>query len=103
MAYTQMYTLASGQTNVLPTIGSLAESVNRTEDTFIDYLCSTPEAESIRATLGEVAYQQFVEQHLATQQARKARKAEISRELASKRSTIQRWFTKIRHAYTETY
>ncbi|KAF3898304.1 hypothetical protein GTR04_4722 [Trichophyton interdigitale] len=101
MAYTQMYTC--GPSHVLPTIGSLADSLNRTEDNpFFDFFCSTPEAESIRATFGEVAYQQYVEQALVSQQARAARAAEISKELASKRSTIQRWITKIRYAYTET-
>ncbi|EFR02100.1 hypothetical protein MGYG_05102 [Nannizzia gypsea CBS 118893] len=101
MAYTQMY--MSGPTHVLPTIGSLADTSQQTEDTtFSDFLCSTPEAESIRAAFGEAAYQQYVEQALASQKARAAREAEISKELASKRSTIQRWITKIRHAYTET-
>lgn len=96
-----MYTC--GPSHVLPTIGSLADSLNRTEDNpFFDFFCSTPEAESIRATFGEVTYQQYVEQALVSQQARAARAAEISKELASKRSTIQRWITKIRYAYTET-
>ncbi|EGD96071.1 hypothetical protein TESG_03531 [Trichophyton tonsurans CBS 112818] len=69
MAYTQMYTC--GPSHVLPTIGSLADSLNRTEDNpFFDFFCSTPEAESIRATFGEVTYQQYVEQALVSQQRR---------------------------------
>ncbi|KAF3482134.1 uncharacterized protein GIQ15_04893 [Arthroderma uncinatum] len=97
-----MYMLACGPTYVLPTIGSLADTVKRTEDTtYIDFACSTPEAESIRAAFGEAAYHQYVEGLLATQTAKAARQVEISKELASKRSKIQRWITKIRHAYTE--
>ncbi|KAK2875639.1 hypothetical protein FQN49_001537 [Arthroderma sp. PD_2] len=101
MSYTQMYTLACGQTNVLPTIGSLADSVNRTEDTPFNSFCSSPEAELIRTIYGEVVYQQIVEDTTASREAKAAKAADFSKKLASQRSTISRWFMKLRQAYTE--
>ncbi|WEW58450.1 hypothetical protein PRK78_003918 [Emydomyces testavorans] len=66
MSYTEMYMLAfvpnSGD---LPSIGSVAENFARTEDTsFFDFITSSPEAESIRATFGEATYYSYVEQQL---------------------------------------
>ena len=91
----------------LPSIGSAAESVSRTGDSsFLDFICSTPEAESIRATFGEGVYSDYVDNLLKVREAetaKAARKAEenanASTSLTTNQSKIRKWFAKIREAY----
>ncbi|KAK2740384.1 hypothetical protein FQN57_006124 [Myotisia sp. PD_48] len=98
MAYTEMIILATGPAHGgLPAIGSVAENFTRTEDTsFIDYICSTSEAASIRALFGEGAYEKYVEGLLAAQNATGASRAAKTHEPTEQRSRIRQWITRIR-------
>jgi len=98
----------------LPDIGSVAKSASSTDDTsFTDFICSTPEARSIRATFGEGAYYDYVA-HLANAREAETVKAAKAAERAeqkadpgnnpgtnqtSLRSKIRRWFSMVKQSF----
>jgi hypothetical protein len=108
MSYTEMYMVViMPNGGSLPSIGSAAEAACRTDDTsFMDFICSTPEAESIRATFGEGAYSNYVDRLLEAREAETAKAARRAEQNAAarvspttKRAKIRKWFTKIREVY----
>jgi hypothetical protein len=104
MSYTEFFMrpMLPGS-GALPSIGYVAENTARTEDTdFTDFICSTAEAQSVRTSFGEGAYEAYVEQIL---QARSVEAAKAQRKMlaassgGSKRSKALRWLSKLLHAY----
>ena len=96
----------------LPVIGSAVENASRTEDTsFTDFICSTPEAESVRASFGQAAYRDYVERLLDSRQAEAAKQSKRMTSVRSVRSNDSsrsnstkwrhRWLTKLKKAYKD--
>jgi hypothetical protein len=110
MSYTEFYMRPIlPESGALPSIGSVAENFARNEDTdFRDFICSTTEAQSVRTSFGEPAYEAYAEQLL---HARKVEAAKAQRKMlaassgGSKRSKAKclRWLSKFLHAYKDYY
>lgn len=113
MAYTEMCMLAiMPGAGALPAIGSAVENASRTEDTsFTDFICSTPEAESVRASFGEAAYRNYVERLLDARQAEAAKSAKQMTSVRSVRPNdnsrsnstkwLHKWIAKLKQAYKD--
>ncbi|KAK2810219.1 hypothetical protein FQN50_003189 [Emmonsiellopsis sp. PD_5] len=105
MSYTEMYmlgTMPGGGS--LPSIGSSALNVARetdSSDSFDSFLYSTPEANSVRNSLGEGFYHSYVDAAKAAREAAAARSVQVTAKKAkAARSRIRKWLFKLKQAYT---
>lgn len=112
MAYTELFmTALIPELSVLPTIGSASENASRNEETsaYLEYICHTPEAESIRSVFGDVAYSQYMEHQCREREKRVMNDllyfeetTQIYISLRSK-SKFRRWVGWLKAAYSRDY
>ncbi|KAK2793745.1 hypothetical protein FQN52_000697 [Onygenales sp. PD_12] len=102
MSYTEMYMLGTmPDGGSLPSIGSSALNVVRENNSSDSLLYSTPEANSVRNSLGEGFYHGYVDAAKAAREAAAARSAQVTAKKAkAARSRIRKWLFKLKQAYT---
>ncbi|KLJ12291.1 hypothetical protein EMPG_12634 [Blastomyces silverae] len=104
MSFTEMYmTGHTTECGSLPSIGSSAQNAGHEEGDadFVNLLQEPKEAETVRSTFGEGAYQNYIEMLRSARVAMASKEAKLAAKKASlKNSTIRKWLLKLKLAYT---
>jgi len=117
MAYTATYLNATAPLGgAMPTIGSVSANFwnssdsnnSTTSDELLDLLYSTKEAESIRATYGDIEYDEFIEEKIKkrNQKAEKLMKMErkkLKRRNSAPKGAVRRWITELGFKIADAY